>query len=118
VQGRHAIWQQAENAPVVTGLSVLRREILSTTIHDAAPSHKYELQKDSIYPFLLALVVGGAFIGLIFTAWGLVVGLALSFIVLFGWFWSNSVGHRPFSKGELREDVKQPPHAEPLEVNG
>src|SRR5215203_4378315 len=73
VQGRNAIWEQAENAPVVTGLSVLRRETLSTTIHDAAPSHRYELQKDSIIPFVLALVVGGVFISFIFTPWGLPV---------------------------------------------
>ncbi|HEY0458438.1 MAG TPA: cytochrome c oxidase subunit I [Pyrinomonadaceae bacterium] len=122
VQGRHAIWEQAENAPVVTGLSVLRRETLSTTIHDAAPSHRYELQKDSILPFLLALVVGGAFISLIFTPWGLIIGLALSYVVLFGWFWSNSVGHRPFTEGEIRKEARgqpqPPPHGKPLEVNG
>jgi cytochrome c oxidase subunit I+III len=119
VQGRHAIWQQAEDAPVITGLSVLRRETLSTTIHDATPQHKYELQKDSIFPFLLALVVGGVFISFIFTPWGMPVGIVLSFLVLFGWFWSNSVGHRPFSKGEIKEKAHEPPpHGKPLEVNG
>jgi cytochrome c oxidase subunit I+III len=119
VQGRHAVWNRTADAPVVTGLSVLRREMLSTTIHDAAPNHRYEVQKDSIYPFLMALVTGGAFISLIFTPWGLPVGLALAFIVMFGWFWSNSMGHRPFSKGKIQEEAKEPPaHGKPLEVNG
>ena len=119
VEGRHAIWQRTPDAPVVTGLSLRTRETLSTTVHDAAPNHRYELQKDSIYPLLLALVTGGAFISLIFTPWGLPVGLGLSFVVLFGWFWSNSTGHRPFSHAKIQEEAHEPPrHGEPLEVNG
>ena len=119
VQGRHAIWNQTPDAPIVTGLSVLRRETLATTIHDAAPNHRYEMQKDSIYPFLMALVTGGAFIGLIFTPWALVLGLGAAFVVMFGWFWSNSTGHRPFSYGKIQDEAKSPPaHGEPLEVNG
>lgn len=82
VQGRHAIWNRTENAPVITGLSVKKREVLATTIHDAAPEHRYELQKDSIYPFLLGLVVGGVFIGFIFTPWAMPIGIALTFIVI------------------------------------
>ena len=119
VQGRNAIWDAAPDAPVVTGLSVLRRETLATTIHDAAPNHKYELQKDSIYPFLLAVVVGGIFTSFIFTPWGIPFGVGALFLVFFGWFWSNSTGHRPFTYQKIQDEAKEPPaHGEPLEVNG
>jgi len=76
----------------------------------------------SIYPFLLSLVVGGVFIGFIFTAWMMPIGMALTFIVLFGWFWSNSTGHRAFShdqiQEEAKEDKKNPPHLKPTEAEG
>lgn len=104
VEGRHAIWNRTANAPVVTGLSVKKREVLATTIHDAAPEHHYELQKDSIYPFLMALVVGGTFIGLIFHPIALVIGLGMALLVMFGWFWSNSKGHREIPTHEMSEE--------------
>ena len=122
VQGRHAIWNRTEDAPVVTGLSVKVRETLATTIHDAAPKHRYELMGPSIFPFLLSLVVGGVFTGFIFTAWMMPIGMALTFIVLFGWFWSNSTGHRAFSEEKVQQDAKEdkenPPHLRPTEAEG
>jgi cytochrome c oxidase subunit 1 len=122
VQGRHAIWEKTDDAPVVTGLSVKVREVLATTIHDAAPKHRYELIGPSILPFLLSLVVGGVFIGFIFTAWMMPIGLVLTFIVLFGWFWSNSTGHRAFSHDKVQEDAREdkenPPRLEPTEAEG
>src|SRR4051812_45639671 len=50
VQGRHAIWERTENAPVVTGLHVNNREVISTSIHDAVPDHRYSVQGPSIMP--------------------------------------------------------------------
>ena len=43
----------------------------------------------------LVLVTGAAFIGFAFTPWSIPLGMAASFAVLFGWFWSNSTEHRP-----------------------
>lgn len=118
VQGRNALWEKTENAPVVTGLSVKVRETLSTTLHDAAPKHRYELAGPSIYPFLTSLVVGGTFIGFIFTPWSLPAGMVASFIVLFGWFWSNSLSHRAFTEDKVQETAKEeaPPNLNPTEA--
>jgi cytochrome c oxidase subunit 1 len=69
--------------------------MLCTTIHDAAPEHRYSTVGPSIMPLLLALVTGAAFIGFAFTPWSIPLGIVASFAVLFGWFWSNSEEHRP-----------------------
>ena len=94
VQGRHALWERTEDAPVVTGLHTNIREVLCTTIHDALPEHRYALNGPSIFPFLLALVTGGTFIGFMFTPWSIPAGMTLTFLVMLGWFWSNSIEHR------------------------
>ena len=113
VQGASALWDRTPNAPVVTGLHVNLREVLATTIHDAAPEHRYQLPEPSIYPLLLAIGTAGGFIGFMFTPWAIPAGLAYSAIILFGWFWSNSTEHRPpyspqkdnpeYGGGELEE---------------
>ena len=95
VQGRNAVWDQTEDAPVVTGLHINFREMLATTIHDAAPDHRYQIPAPSIFPLLLALITAGSFIGFMFTPWSIPAGLFFSFLVLLGWFWSNSSEHRP-----------------------
>jgi hypothetical protein len=95
VQGRHALWERKEDEPVVTGLHTNFPEMLCTKIHDAAPEHRYAVNSHSIFPFLLALVTAGTFIGFMFTPWSIPAGMFFSFIVLLGWFWSNSVEHRP-----------------------
>ncbi|HEY0426699.1 MAG TPA: cytochrome c oxidase subunit I [Pyrinomonadaceae bacterium] len=116
VQGRHAIWEKTEDAAVVTGLSVKLRETLSTTIQDAVPEHKNQLAGPTIIPFLMSLVIGGVFIGFIFTPWAMPVGLTASFIVLFIWFWSNSTSHRPFTHGKIQEDAKKEDGAPPAQL--
>ena len=95
VQGRHAVWEQSEPPPVVTGLHTKTREVLCTTIHDAAPQHRYQLAKPSAIPFLLAVCTCGGFIGFMFTPWSIVIGMIACAIGFFIWFWSNSTGHRP-----------------------
>jgi cytochrome c oxidase subunit 1 len=117
VQGRHAIWNRTENAAVVTGLDLKKREVLATTIHDAAPDNKYELQGDSIYPFLLAVVTGATFTSVIFHPWAIPVGFVLSALVLFGWFWSNSIAHRAATEKDFEKDEENPePSLKPLEA--
>ena len=95
VQGRHALWERTEDAPAVTGLNVNVREVVATSIHDAVPDHRYAVQGPSIWPFIVGLMVGAMFIGFMFTPWSLPLGMAALFFGFFGWFWSNSVGHRP-----------------------
>jgi cytochrome c oxidase subunit I+III len=95
VQGRNAIWDSTKDAPVVAGLHLHFREMLATTIHDAAPEHRYQLPEPSFIPLLLAVVTAGCFITFMFTPWSIPVSMAACFVVLLMWFWSNSRGHRP-----------------------
>jgi cytochrome c oxidase subunit I+III len=94
VEGRHALWERKEPATVVTGLHTNVREVLCTTIHDASPEHRYSLNGPSIFPFILAVVTGCTFTGFMFTPWSIPAGMFATFVVLFGWFWSNSTEHR------------------------
>jgi cytochrome c oxidase subunit I len=95
VEGPNALWDRPETPRVVTGLHLHVREMLATTIHDAAPEHRYQVPEPSIIPLLLGIVTAGSFIGFMFTAWSIPLGLAAAFLVLFVWFWSNSKEHRP-----------------------
>ena len=95
VQGRHALWERTANAPVVTGLHTRIREVLCTTIHDAAPERRYELSGPSLIPLMLALFTGASFIGFMFTPWSIPAGMVLCAVGFLIWFWSNSVEHRP-----------------------
>jgi cytochrome c oxidase subunit 1/cytochrome c oxidase subunit I+III len=61
--------------------------VLVTTLVDAAPDHRTPSAGPSLWPFLAALVTGVAFIGVIFTPWGLPIGIALGIPVMVGWFW-------------------------------
>jgi cytochrome c oxidase subunit 1 len=89
VQGRYALWERTEDAPIVVGLSTEKRMVLSTTILDAAPDHRYELPGPSIWPFVLALAVSAFWVGVVFTPYAVPVGAVLTFLALFGWFWSD-----------------------------
>jgi cytochrome c oxidase subunit 1 len=94
------MWENKADAPVITGLSRTRRQVLISTTLDAAPDHRYDLGGESIWPMLLAVGVGGTLmIGGIFNPWAAPFGVAFIALVLFGWFWT--------SKG-LRDD---PPKA-------
>jgi cytochrome c oxidase subunit 1 len=94
VQGRHALWSRTEDKPVVTGLHVHVREMLATTIHDAAPEHRYDMHGPSIIPFIVSLITGVMFVGFMFTPWSLPIGMGLLFFGFFAWFWNNSTEAR------------------------
>jgi cytochrome c oxidase subunit I+III len=87
VRSRYPVWEDPPDTPVVSGLSVEAREVLVTTLNDAAPELRYHLPGESIWPPLLGLAVGGSLIGLIFDPWAVPIGSALVFFVLLGWFW-------------------------------
>jgi cytochrome c oxidase subunit 1 len=117
VQGRHALWEQTDDAPVVTGLHVNVREVLATTIHDAVPEHRYAVQSSSIWPLIVAIIIGAMFIGFMFTPWSLPLGMLALFFGFLGWFWSNSIGHRP-PEAPLEDNpmYEEPPLNEPAEA--
>jgi cytochrome c oxidase subunit 1 len=93
VTSRDGLWATRTEAPVVTGLRTDRREVLVTTAVDATPSSRHEMPSDSIWPFLMALAVGVAFIVAIYTPWGVLLGGALAFAAALGWAWPTAPHH-------------------------
>ena len=87
VESAHPRWDAPADAPVVTGLRTDCREVLVTTVVDAAPSNRYEFPEPTIWPFLAAVVTSAMFVGSIFTAWALPIGAVPVAITLIGWFW-------------------------------
>jgi cytochrome c oxidase subunit 1 len=122
VRGRYALWEGTQNAPVVVGLSTMKREVLCTSVMDAQPEHRYEICADSILPFLLSVVTGGFFVALVFTPWAVPVAAVLWAVVLTFWFWLGTEQpmethkaeeyHRPRNPDEpalaLGTDAEQP----------
>jgi cytochrome c oxidase subunit 1 len=105
VRGRYALWEEFARAPRVTGLRLWKREVLTTSILDAQPEHRYELCADSILPFLLALVTGIFFVWLVFSPWAVPVCAAGWLIVLAIWFWIGT--------GQPQEQHKEREYREP-----
>jgi cytochrome c oxidase subunit 1 len=90
VVGRHPMWEQTEDTPVVSGLSTEKREVLNTTIMDARPEHKYDLPKDSIWPLVLAVLIYAFFQGIIFHPWAFPIGMVVTLAALGFWFWQGT----------------------------
>jgi cytochrome c oxidase subunit I+III len=90
LQSRDGLWTPTIEQPVVTGIRTDRRELLITSLFDALPDHRYQMPSDSFWPFVMALAVGVAFIGSIFTPWAILWGLALGFFAYAGWGWPRS----------------------------
>jgi cytochrome c oxidase subunit 1 len=117
VQGRHALWEQTVDAPVVTGIHVHNREVVATSIHDAIPDHRYAVQGPSIMPFIVGVITGLMFIGFMFTPWSLPLGMLLLFFGFLGWFWSNSIEHRPpYAPLEDNPIYDEPAEFKPVEA--
>jgi cytochrome c oxidase subunit 1 len=105
VRSAYPVWQDdPATTPVVVGLSESKREVLTTTLMDARPEHKYELAGDGISPLLLAIVVTLTAIGLCFHPWALPIGLGAAGVVLIGWFWAQSVSQRRESEHEAEAE--------------
>jgi cytochrome c oxidase subunit 1 len=91
VDGRDPRWTALTGQPVVTGLRVDRRDVLVTSLLDATPDHRHELDGPSIWPFLAAVASTVGIVLVIFTPWGVPVGSLLLLVAFTGWFWP--VGH-------------------------
>jgi len=81
------LWDNRESLPVITGLSVDSRELVSGTLTEAYPEIRESSPEPSIWPLLAALAVGGTFLGSIFTPWAIVWGSIPVAITLTAWFW-------------------------------
>jgi cytochrome c oxidase subunit I+III len=90
VAGRFPLWDRDELSPVITGLMLQKREVLNTTVLEAAPDHRHELCGDSIYPFILAIAVGLTFTFGIFNPWAFPIGGFACLLALIPWFWSGT----------------------------
>jgi cytochrome c oxidase subunit I+III len=108
IEGRHAMWDRRQPAPVVTGVRSDCREVLITDVMDADPVHAYELPEPSIWPFLCAVVTSAFFIGSIFTPWALPASILPLAITLIGWFWPK----REFRELPGDESLVRPVEAE------
>lgn len=108
VEGRNALWSQTDETPVVVGLSTECREVLCTNIMDADPDHIHELPGPSVFPLLLAVVVGFSVSAGIFTPWAFPVGALFAAAVLYGWFWSPRLSrNEPVKEGRWTERGKK-----------
>ena len=73
------------------GLRDDRREVLVTTLMDAAPHHRYVLPGSSMFPFLTALGFAIGLTGSVFQFSWYYVAAGLGTIGLLGWFWPRRV---------------------------
>jgi cytochrome c oxidase subunit 1 len=89
VNGREALWDAAPNQPVIAGLDTDARSFLTTRTLDAEPEGKDEFPGPTIWPFLAAVATSAAFIGSIFTPWGITYGSIPIAVTLIGWFWPH-----------------------------
>ena len=87
VEGRNALWDRSDPAPVVTGLRSDCREVLITDVMDAEPTNKTTFPEPSIWPFACAVATSAFFVGSIFTPWALPVAALPIAVTLIGWFW-------------------------------
>jgi cytochrome c oxidase subunit I+III len=90
VGGREALWDAAEDQPVVRGLNSEVREVLVTRIHDAELDHLSIFPEPSIWPFLAAITTTIFFIGSIFTPWSVLYTVPPMAVTFIGWFWPTS----------------------------
>jgi cytochrome c oxidase subunit I+III len=100
VNGREALWDAAPNQPIVVGLHDDVRSFLTTRILDAEPDGHEEFPSPTMWPFWAAVSTGAAFVGSIFTPWGITFGAIPIAITMIGWFWPE---RQPAERRRARE---------------
>jgi cytochrome c oxidase subunit I+III len=92
VRSPHPLWDpEREQLPVVRGLRDDQREVLVTTGLDAEPDARLILPGPTIVPFLAALAVSVAFIGVMFEQYFVPIGGFLFFLAVVLWNWPRHV---------------------------
>jgi cytochrome c oxidase subunit 1 len=94
VDGDGPLWRHPAEMPAVAGLRTDVREVLVTTLLDAEPDSRHRHPPPTIWPLAAALATTVLFITLIFTPWGVVIGLPLLFLAFLGWAWPRGQDHR------------------------
>jgi cytochrome c oxidase subunit 1 len=89
VEGSAALWDRSPGRPVVQGIRSDTREVLVTSVMDARPDHREGQPSSSIWPFLMAVVLGVSITIALFTPWGILPLVVFGYIVLLRWFWSE-----------------------------
>jgi cytochrome c oxidase subunit I+III len=87
IGARDPLWEPGGVRGRVSGLSIEDRELIVTTVQDAAPDHRTTFPTPSIWPFLSAVAVTAMFLGTVFTPWALVWGSIPIAIAVTTWFW-------------------------------
>jgi cytochrome c oxidase subunit 1 len=72
---------------VATGLRTDRRELIISTVAEAAPEAREASPRNSIWPFWAAVTTTVMLIWSIFSPWAVVWGSIPPTIALIGWFW-------------------------------
>jgi len=114
VHARDPLWQRVqddERSPsAVAGLTVHAREVLTTTVLDAAPDTRPLFPNPSLWPFVSAVATTVFFIGSIFTptaAWWGTVPVAIAMIA---WFWPSRRDNRVARALEQWPEGDDPAH--------
>ncbi|THD34600.1 MAG: cytochrome ubiquinol oxidase subunit I [Sphingomonas sp.] len=81
------MWDDRPALRAMDGLSADMREVLVTSVTDAAPLYRQKSVEPSVWPLVTALAVSAMFIGSIFTPWAIVAGAIPIGAALTGWFW-------------------------------
>jgi cytochrome c oxidase subunit 1 len=84
------LWDEPENAPVVTGLATDKREVLITHVLDAEPDHRYVYPGPTPWPFVTAVCTAVMLVSLLFSAWALPIGISVVAIVMTIWVWPTT----------------------------
>jgi cytochrome c oxidase subunit I+III len=91
VTNREPLWDNPDSLPVVTGLDVAARQLISGTLTEAFPELRESSPAPSIWPLLAAIAVGGTFLASIFTPCAVVWGAIPVGAALIGWFWPKGI---------------------------
>jgi cytochrome c oxidase subunit I len=87
VTSRTPLWTPLSERAIVAGMREDRREILITSVLDAAPHHRSVQPRPSLWPMLTALGFSIGLAGSIFAFSWYYVASVLGMIGLIGWFW-------------------------------
>jgi cytochrome c oxidase subunit 1 len=87
VHGRYPLWQEAAEPTHVTGLASDYREVLITSVADAAVDHRLWLPSSTAWPFWAAVATTILFVGSIFTPWAVVWAALPVAVATTAWFW-------------------------------
>ncbi|MGV7210674.1 cytochrome c oxidase subunit I [Oxalobacteraceae bacterium A2-2] len=103
VHGQYPLWEGQGAPAYVSGLAASRREVLLTSVVEAAPETRMELPSPSPWPFWSAVATTVMFVGSIYTPWAVVWGTVPIAIAATIWFWPGRAGT------ERRHSTEQAP---------